>query len=170
MAESGRFVIQKHAATRLHYDFRLEVDGVYRSWAIPKGPSLNPRHKRLAVHVGDHSLSWGDFEGVISAGYGAGTVIIWDRGEYRNRSERSGEPVTMSEALAGGHAVFELLGQKLRGGFALNRFQKGGKESWILVKLRDLEADWEGDVLAGRPESVESGRTIEEIGGRRRRG
>ena len=116
MEVTGRFVIQKHAARRLHYDFRLEVEGVYRSWAVPKGPSMNPRDKRLAVAVEDHPLSWGNFEGVIAAGYGAGTVQIWDRGAYRNRTERDGEPVDMVEALAAGHATFELTGQKLRGG------------------------------------------------------
>lgn len=159
-------MIQKHAARRLHYDFRLEVNGVYRSWAVPKGPSLNPRDKRLAVAVEDHPLSWGAFEGVIAAGYGAGTVQIWDRGTYRNRTERYGEALDMAEALSAGHAAFDLRGEKLQGGFALTRMDRMGADSWLLVKLRDMEAEWEGDILVSAPLSVESGLTIEEIAAR----
>ena len=148
-----RFVIQQHAASTLHWDFRLEVDGVLRSWALPKGPSVDPKVKRLAVQVEDHSLSYGDYEGVIRSGYGAGAVIVWDRGTY--------EPLTddFASALDGGHASFWLEGEKLRGGFALTR--TSGKQ-WLLVKRRDDEAGGE-EPVDKRPESVKSGRTIEEF-------
>jgi DNA ligase D-like protein (predicted 3'-phosphoesterase) len=112
-----RFVIQQHDATSMHYDFRLEVEGAFRSWAVPKGPSTDPRDKRLAMAVEDHALSWGDFEGVIEEGqYGAGPVIVWDRGSYQNLRE---EP--MSDSLAAGRASFWLEGHKLRGGWSLRR-------------------------------------------------
>jgi DNA ligase D-like protein (predicted 3'-phosphoesterase) len=151
-----RFVIQQHHATSMHYDFRLEVAGTFRSWAVPKGPSLDPREKRLAMEVDDHSLSWGDFEGVIPEGsYGAGPVIVWDRGTYENLRD---EP--MQDALAAGHASFRLDGEKLHGGWSLRRIE--GRR-WLLVKKRDDEADG-GDPVAERPESVVSGRTIEELG------
>jgi DNA ligase D-like protein (predicted 3'-phosphoesterase) len=151
-----RFVIQQHHATSMHYDFRLEVAGSFRSWAVPKGPSMDPRDKRLAMAVDDHSLSWGDFEGVIPAGeYGAGPVIVWDRGTYENLRE---EP--MEEALEAGHASFRLEGEKLHGGWSLRRIE--GRR-WLLVKRRDDEADGP-DPVTQRPESVVSGRTIEELG------
>jgi DNA ligase D-like protein (predicted 3'-phosphoesterase) len=151
-----RFVIQQHHATSRHYDFRLEVAGSFRSWAVPKGPSMDPRDKRLAMAVDDHSLSWGDFEGVIPKGqYGAGPVIVWDRGSYENLRE---EP--MDEALAAGHASFRLQGEKLRGGWSLRQIE--GRR-WLLVKRRDDEAEGP-DPVAERPESVVSGRTIEELG------
>ena len=151
-----RFVIQQHHATSRHYDFRLEVAGAFRSWAVPKGPSMDPRDKRLAMAVEDHALSWGDFEGVIPKGqYGAGPVIVWDRGSYENLRD---EP--MDEALASGHASFRLDGEKLHGGWSLRQIE--GRR-WLLVKRRDEEADGP-DPVAGRPESVVSGRTIEELG------
>jgi DNA ligase D-like protein (predicted 3'-phosphoesterase) len=151
-----RFVIQQHDATSMHYDFRLEVAGTFRSWAVPKGPSMDPRDKRLAMAVDDHVLSWGDFEGVIPAGeYGAGRVIVWDRGSYENLRD---EP--MEDALAAGHASFRLEGEKLRGGWSLRRIE--GRR-WLLVKRRDEEADGP-DPVAERPESVVSGRTIQELG------
>ena len=112
-----RFVIQQHDATTLHYDFRLEVDGVLRSWAVPKGPSTDPREKRLAVEVEDHSLDYADFEGVHESGYGKGAVIVWDAGTYRNLDEER----SMAEALDAGHAKFWLEGEKLRGGWTLHR-------------------------------------------------
>jgi DNA ligase D-like protein (predicted 3'-phosphoesterase) len=153
------FVIQKHAASSLHYDFRLEVDGVLRSWAIPKGPSTDPREKRLAVEVEDHPLSWGDFEGVIGSGYGAGTVIVWDTGPYRNLGE-----VPLGEALDDGRASFWLEGRKLRGGYTLTRTRmRGGKPQWLLIKRRDEEADARRRPTSTQPESVISGRTIEEV-------
>jgi DNA ligase D-like protein (predicted 3'-phosphoesterase) len=152
------FVIQQHAATSLHYDFRLEVDGVLKSWAVPKGLSTDPREKRLAVQVEDHPLSWGDFEGVIESGYGAGTVIVWDRGTYRNLSD-----VPMSEALERGHASFWLEGQKLRGGWTLQRIRRGKKPQWLIIKRRDEYADARRRPTSTQRESVVSGRTIEQV-------
>ena len=153
------FVIQKHAATSLHYDFRLEVDGVMRSWAVPKGPSLNPRDRRLAMPVDDHPMSWNEFEGVIGPGYGAGAVIRWDEGTYRNTTpdERS-----MAAALdEDGYARFVLEGHKLRGEWSLRRMSDD--RGWLLVKRRDEHADAARDVVEDSPESVLSGLTIEEI-------
>ena len=153
-----RFVIQKHAATTLHYDFRLEVGGVLRSWAVPKGPSTDPRDKRLAMEVEDHPMSWNEFEGVIRRGYGKGTVIVWDRGTYRSLND-----VPMGEALDRGHASFWLEGEKLRGGWTLQRTSGGDKPQWLLVKRRDAEADATRDPVALQPESIRSGRTIETV-------
>jgi DNA ligase D-like protein (predicted 3'-phosphoesterase) len=148
------FTVQQHDATTLHFDFRLEVDGVLRSWAVPKGPSMDPSEKRLAVEVPDHAIDYADFEGRIGPGYGQGAVIVWDKGDY--------EPLTdgdFGEALDAGHASFELHGEKLHGGFTLRRWDKGDKPKWLLIKKRDEHAD--GDDLP--PESVKSGRTIEEV-------
>ena len=153
-----RFVIQQHAATSLHYDFRLEVGGVYRSWAVPKGPSTDPRDKRLAMEVEDHALSWGEFEGRIAAGYGKGAVIVWDRGDYRPLGEGD-----FAEELDAGHASFWLDGEKLHGGWSLRRIRAGKKPQWLLVKRRDEEADEGADPTTNRPESVVSGRRIDEL-------
>jgi DNA ligase D-like protein (predicted 3'-phosphoesterase) len=139
------------------------VDGVMRSWAVPKGPSRDPAHKRLAMEVEDHPMSWNEFEGVIAAGYGAGTVIVWDRGTYRNVSEREGDELPMDDALAAGHAAFELQGTKLRGAWSLRRMDRAGRGSWLLTKRRDDDARRGADIAAERPESVVSGRTIEEV-------
>ncbi|MGH9362710.1 MAG: DNA polymerase ligase N-terminal domain-containing protein, partial [Thermoanaerobaculia bacterium] len=160
------FVIQKHAARRLHYDFRLEMDGVLRSWAIPKGPSLDPGEKRLAVHVEDHPLEYGDFEGVIPKGqYGGGTVLLWDHGTWE---PKEGDPV---EGYEKGRLKFRLDGEKLKGGWMLvrtggrGRGDDDGKENWLLIKERDEAArPGSGDAVVNeRPESVESGQTIEQI-------
>jgi DNA ligase D-like protein (predicted 3'-phosphoesterase) len=149
-----RFVIQQHHATSMHWDFRLEVADTFKSWAVPKGPSMSPRDKRLAMAVEDHSIGWGDFEGTIGEGeYGAGPVIVWDRGTYENLREES-----MEEALAAGHASFWLEGEKLHGGWSLRRVD--GRR-WLLVKRRDEYAD-RGDPVGERPESVVSGRVIED--------
>ena len=165
-AKPPTFVIQKHAATSLHYDFRLEVDGVLRSWAVPKGPSTDPRDKRLAMEVEDHPLSWGSFEGVIPRGsYGAGAVIVWDAGTYENVSERDGERIAMDDALRAGHASFRLDGHKLRGGWTLRRIRGGEKPQWLLIKRRDADDDARRRPVSTQPESVVSGRTIEEVGG-----
>ncbi len=152
------FVVQKHDASSLHYDFRLQVGRVMRSWAVPKGPSTDPRDKRLAMEVEDHPMSWNEFEGVIDSGYGAGTVIVWDRGSYRPLTEGSFE-----EALDAGHASFWLEGEKLRGGWSLRRTHAGAKPKWLLVKKRDQEADARRNPVSTQPESVVSGRTIEEV-------
>ncbi len=151
---AGVFVVQEHQATAHHFDIRLEVEGVMRSWAVPKGPSMDPTVKRLAVEVGDHSLAHNDFEG-----HGAGGgVIIWDKGHYEQ-----GGRVPWPEALARGHAVFVLHGQKLRGGFALQRTRAGDKAQWLLIKRRDEFALPGSDVTAQRPESVHSGATLDEL-------
>jgi DNA ligase D-like protein (predicted 3'-phosphoesterase) len=155
-----RFVIQKHAARSLHYDFRLEVDGVLKSWAVPKGPSTDPRDKRLAMEVEDHALEYRDFEGVIEEGsYGAGAVIVWDNGTYENLLEDK----SMAEALEGGHARVWLRGQKLRGGFTLRRTSAGEKPKWLLMKRSDEEADARRNPVSTEPRSVVSGRTVEEV-------
>lgn len=156
---SPRFVVQQHAATSMHYDFRLESAGVLKSWAVPKGPSTDPRERRLAMPTPEHPLSWGDFEGVIpKPSYGAGAVIVWDAGEYRSLSE---EP--FEEALEGGHATFWLEGHKLRGGWSLRRITAGSGERWLLVKRRDEHADARRNPVSTQPESVLSGRTIGEL-------
>jgi DNA ligase D-like protein (predicted 3'-phosphoesterase) len=151
---AGVFVVQEHQATAHHYDLRLEVGGVMRSWAVPKGPSLDPAAKRLAVEVEDHSLGHNDFEGAL----GEGGVIVWDRGTYEQ-----GGRVAWPEALDRGHAVFVLHGEKLRGGFALQRTRPGAKPQWLLIKRRDDEARPGSDIVAERPESVISGKTLGEL-------
>jgi len=154
-----RFVIQKHDASSLHYDFRLEVDGTLRSWAVPKGPSTDPRVKRLAVEVEDHPLEYADFEGVIGEGYGSGAVIVWDAGTYRNLDEER----SMAEALDAGHAKVWLEGEKLQGGWTLQRTDRGRKPQWLLIKRRDEGADARRNPESTQPESVKSGRTIEQV-------
>jgi bifunctional non-homologous end joining protein LigD len=132
-----RFVIHEHQARRRHYDVRLEVDGVLKSWAVPKGPSMNPSERRLAVMVADHPLEYIDFEGVIPAGqYGAGSVVIWDSGTFSTVGD---EPAAAQ--LRRGELVFVLAGAKLRGGFALVRLARGEGSDWLLIKRRDRYAD-----------------------------
>lgn len=151
---AGVFVVQEHAATARHFDLRLEVDGVMRSWAVPKGPSMDPAVKRLAVQVEDHALSHNDFEGPTDDG----GVIVWDRGSY----EQGGQ-VSWPEALERGHAVFVLHGKKLRGGFALQRTRPGAKPQWLLIKRRDEEAQPGVDVIDELPESVLSGKSLDDL-------
>jgi DNA ligase D-like protein (predicted 3'-phosphoesterase) len=151
---AGAFVVQEHRATAHHYDLRLEVDGVMRSWAVPKGPSLDPAAKRLAVEVEDHRMEHNHFEGAL----GDGGVIIWDRGTYEQ-----GGRVPWPAAIDRGHAVFVLHGEKLRGGFALQRTRPGAKPQWLLIKRRDDEARPGSDIVAERPESVVSGRTLAQL-------
>ena len=158
------FVVQEHDASTHHFDFRLEVDGVLKSWAVPKGPSTDPSDKRLAVPTEDHPLEYGDFEGVIPKGeYGGGTVSIWDRGTFENVTEKDGESVDASTALADGHLLFRLAGEKLEGGYALQRTGKGKDANWLLIKMRDDAADARRKPVTSQPKSVKSGRTIAEI-------
>ncbi|HTA15543.1 MAG TPA: DNA polymerase ligase N-terminal domain-containing protein [Solirubrobacteraceae bacterium] len=152
--DAGVFVVQEHAATARHFDFRLQVDGVMRSWAIPKGPSLDPAVKRLAVEVADHDPAHNGFEGPL----GAGGVIVWDRGTYEQ-----GGRVPWPEALTRGHAVFVLHGEKLRGGFALQRTRPGAKAQWLLIKRRDEHAHSGSDVVGEHPRSVISARTLDQL-------
>ena len=158
-----RFVVQKHAARRLHYDFRLELDGVFKSWAVTRGPSLDPADKRLAVEVEDHPLDYGDFEGTIPQGqYGGGTVEIWDRGYWEPQVKGSVE-----QALAAGQLKLTLAGERLRGGWVLVRLRNsrsGKKPSWLLIKHRDEFARRsDGSLLEDEDRSVASGRTLQEI-------
>jgi len=160
------FVIQEHDASTHHFDLRLEVEGVLRSWAVPKGPSTDPREKRLAVAVESHPLDYADFEGVIPEGeYGGGTVIVWDAGPYRNLSrDDRGKEVPLGDALDRGQAEVWLEGRKLRGGYALVHSKMGGKEeSWLLIKMRDEGADARRRPVSTEPESVLSGRTLAEV-------
>lgn len=159
--DERRFVIQKHAARQLHYDFRLELDGTLKSWAVPKGPSLDPAIKRLAVQVEDHPVEYAEFEGRIPAGeYGAGEVIVWDCGTWQAEDE---DPAA---AYAAGKLKFQLRGEKLAGGWLLLRTRLGGRADqaqWLLIKEEDAaarpEADY--DVLAERPDSVLSGARLD---------
>jgi DNA ligase D-like protein (predicted 3'-phosphoesterase) len=161
-----RFVIQKHDATSLHYDVRLEAAGVLKSWAVPKGPSTDPREKRLAMPTEDHPLDYAEFEGVIpERQYGAGPVIVWDTGTYRNLTEEDGREVPVEEAIQGGHVKVWLEGKKLRGGWSLRRTRigGGGRDNWLLVKVKDQEADARRNPVSTQPESVLTGRTIEDL-------
>jgi DNA ligase D-like protein (predicted 3'-phosphoesterase) len=151
---AGAFVVQEHQATAHHWDLRLEVDGVMRSWAVPKGPSMDPAQKRLAVQVADHQRSHNDFEGRA----GEGGVIVWDRGSYEQ-----GGRVPWPEALDRGHAVFVLHGEKLEGGFALQRTRPGEKPQWLLIKRKDDAARPGSDVVAESPRSVVSGKTLADV-------
>jgi DNA ligase D-like protein (predicted 3'-phosphoesterase) len=155
---AGAFVVQEHAATTRHFDLRLEVGGAMRSWAVPKGPSLDPAVKRLGVEVEDHEIEYNAFEGVT----GHGGVVVWDRGRYEQ-----GGRVPWPQALERGHAVFVLHGEKLRGGFALQRTRPGPKAQWLLIKRRDEHARPGSDVVAEQPASVLSGRTLDDLLGDR---
>jgi DNA ligase D-like protein (predicted 3'-phosphoesterase) len=158
------FVIQKHQARTLHYDFRLEADGVLKSWAVPKGPSTDPRVKRLAVPTEDHPLDYADFEGTIPEGqYGAGTVEVWDTGTYRNLKYRDGKEIPPEQAINEGHITFWLEGKKLKGGYALTRTGMGKEERWLLVKMSDPEANSGHDPTIEHPDSALTGRSLAEI-------
>ena len=158
------FVIQKHAATRLHYDFRLELEGTLKSWAVPKGPSLDPLERRLAMHVEDHPIEYGSFEGIIPKGeYGGGTVLLWDRGTWEPEEDPH-------KGYHAGSLKFTLHGEKLKGSWALVRINdkrqtRDAGKSWLLIKHRDAEARpaKELSIVEARPESVATGRSMEEI-------
>ena len=166
--EYPRFVIQKHAARRLHFDLRLEVDGVFKSWAVTKGPSLDPKDKRLAVETEDHPLEYGDFEGTIPQGeYGGGTVMLWDRGFWAS----DGEAV---KALRKGELRFTLVGEKLQGGWVLVRLrhdrERGKRSNWLLIKRHDGYEREDADKSLSQDRSVASGRSMEEIAAGKGRG
>ncbi len=156
------FVIQKHDARNLHYDLRLESEGVMKSWAVPKGPSMDPKVRRLAIPTEDHPMSYNDFEGVIPEGnYGAGAVIVWDRGTFQNAK---GEDASFALNLDEGHATIQLDGEKLRGKFALIRTKRGGKRpQWLFFKMKDEHALAGSDILSEKPASVKTGRSLSEV-------
>ncbi len=158
-----QFVIQKHDASHLHYDFRLEVDGVLKSWAVPKGPSLDPSVKRLAMMVEDHPYDYREFEGVIPSGYGAGIVMIWDQGTYsvNGESAKKSEDL-MREGLQKGSIHFNLEGTKLKGEFALVHLKSAKGNEWLLIKKTDAHSSKEDILVNDR--SVISGKNLEEIG------
>jgi DNA ligase D-like protein (predicted 3'-phosphoesterase) len=154
------FVIQQHHASHMHFDFRLEIDGVLKSWAVPKGPSTNPRVKRLAAQTEDHPLDYATFEGIIPEGYGAGTVIVWDTGTYRNLTEKNGKKLSMADAFEQGHIKIDLAGKKLKGGYALTHFKD---KNWLLVKVADAYADARRNPVKTEPKSVLSSKTVSEL-------
>jgi DNA ligase D-like protein (predicted 3'-phosphoesterase) len=158
------FVIQKHAARQLHYDFRLQVGRALKSWAVAKGPSLNPSDKRMAAEVEDHPLGYAKFEGTIPKGeYGAGTVMVWDTGTYRNITRRDDKKAPITKALKRGHVAVWLDGKRIKGGYALSRIAKGKKPRRLLVKMKDEKADPRRKPIKTENKSAISGRTMKEI-------
>jgi bifunctional non-homologous end joining protein LigD len=159
------YVVQRHAATRLHFDLRLELDGVMKSWAVPKGPSLDPAVKRLAIEVEDHPIEYNGFEGTIPEGeYGGGTVMLWDRGSYDYAGETDDPVAALREGYRKGDFKFELRGKRLRGSWVLVRTRGAGrKRQWLLIKHRDRFADPELDPVEHYRTSVVTGRTMDEI-------
>lgn len=157
------FVIQEHAARTLHYDFRLEIDGVLVSWAVPKGPSTNPREKRLAIHTENHPKEYALFEGVIPEGqYGAGTVMVWDQGTFTNIKEKDGKRIPLKQCLRNGQIEVWLDGTKLKGGYVLIKF-KPEEDAWILKKMDDEYADARRNPVSSQPLSAKTGRSMKEI-------
>ncbi len=153
------FVVQKHASRSTHYDFRLEDEGVLKSWAVPKGPSTDPHEKQLALETEDHPIEYAQFEGIIPPGnYGAGKVIIWDRGTFKNLKD-----IPLSVALKKGEAVVELHGEKLKGDYALIRTNYHDKKAWLLIKMKDSYARPEYSITHEQPKSIISHKTIEEL-------
>ncbi|MFI8521109.1 DNA polymerase ligase N-terminal domain-containing protein [Streptomyces sp. NPDC085481] len=169
------YVVQIHDARSMHFDFRLEADGVLKSFAVPKGPSRDPHDKRFATPTEDHPLEYRDFEGVIAQGeYGGGTVIVWDEGTYHNATtDRQGHEVPLAEALERGHASFRLDGRKLHGGYALTRIRRAedeGREAWLLVKEADERAAGTGTPDPRRARSARTGRTLRQVAAAERSG
>jgi bifunctional non-homologous end joining protein LigD len=164
-----RFVIQKHAASHLHFDFRLELDGVMKSWAVPKGPSYDPSVRRLAMEVEDHPIEYNTFEGTIPKGeYGGGTVMLWDRGTYE--PEGGGGADALRDAYERGDLKILMHGKRMKGGWVLVRMRReAGRAQWLLIKHRDEIADPDYDVVEEAVTSVASGRTMEEIASRKGR-
>lgn len=157
------YVVQKHDSSNLHYDLRLEVRDALKSWAIPLGPSLDPSEKRLAMATEDHPVEYAEFEGEIPQGeYGAGKVIVWDKGTYTNNSTNEGEKISMTQAYENGEITFELTGKKLKGEFALVKM-KGRKNQWLLIKIKDKYADARKNPISSKPESVISGKKLKEV-------
>lgn len=157
------FVIQEHRASNHHFDFRIEADGVLKSWAVPKGPSTDPGEKRMAIPTEDHPIDYADFEGVIPEGeYGAGTVIVWDTGKYRNlREEKEDDSADIEESYKDGKIEIWLEGEKLTGGYALIKMK--GREQWMLIKMKDDEADARRNPVNTEKDSVKSGKTLKEL-------
>lgn len=156
-----RFVIQKHDASTLHYDLRIEVDGVLKSWVLPKGPSTDPSEKRLAIPTEDHPMDYLNFEGEIPEDeYGAGKVIVWDGGTYRNLREEGDETHSMPESIKEGKVEIWLEGEKLKGGYALVKGGKNMDDKWMLIKVKDEEADARRNPVSTQPGSIISGKKI----------
>ena len=156
------FVIHKHDSRNLHYDLRLESEGLLKSWAVPKGPSMDPKVRRLAVPTEDHPMAYADFEGIIPEGhYGAGTVIVWDSGTFHNTKDKD---VSFAENLEEGHATIQLKGSKLEGKFALIKTKRGGKRhQWLFFKINDEHSMTGSDITVERPNSSKTGRSLSEV-------
>lgn len=165
------FVIQLHDASHLHYDLRLKIGSVLKSWAIPKGPSLNPNDKRLAVQTEDHPIEYAKFEGVIPEGhYGAGYVLVWDKGTFKNctlsrttQDKEKNKILDLEKAYKNGHIIFDVNGKKLHGKFVLQRFKNDAKPAWMLIKMKDEFSDGRKNIIKSRPESVLTGLTLKQM-------
>lgn len=160
------FVIQKHDASHMHYDFRIEIDGVLKSWAIPKGPSTNPKDKRLAAPTDDHPIAYATFEGVIPEGnYGAGTVMVWDLGTYKNLREKDGKELPMEKCYKLGKIEIDIKGKKIYGEYVLikTQMQEGKKPKWLLIKMKDKDASARRNPTSTQNKSVLTNRTLSEI-------
>jgi len=163
-SKTPHYVIQKHDASNLHYDFRIAVEGVLKSWAVPKGISTDKSVKRLAIQTEDHPLEYANFEGVIPEDeYGGGTVMIWDRGKYKNITEKDGEKVDLSNAIDQGHFMIWIEGEKIKGGYAMTRIRKKEDRQWLFVKMDDKYADARRNPVSTEPDSVISGDSLKEI-------
>ena len=165
MTKKRKFVIQKHDANRLHYDFRLEVGDALASWAVPKGLSTEANEKRLAIQVEDHALDYADFEGIIPEDeYGGGTVMIWDWGDYEALVKDGDDDKAVRAAIQDGSFKFSLHGEKLKGGYAMARTRKqNDKAQWVIFKVEDKHADARRNPTSTEPDSVATGRSIQEI-------